>query len=145
MEGRPARGRHLAQRRSSIFGKIADKEFFPNRSPPRSWSRISAAAGGFHITGPRSKTGPNEHHDLAIYGLALACHLLWDAKKPEDWQELILERGGEPEKEQADLAELWGPDRIKKPADMEESQALPGSNARSQALARLAALNKEDV
>ncbi|RKQ68954.1 phage terminase large subunit GpA-like protein [Litorimonas taeanensis] len=131
------------------FGQNADIEFFAQLTAEvliphqRRGGRIS-----YHWE--KIKRRANEHHDIAIYNLALACgRLRWDSRTPADWEALIAERGGEPEKEQKSLEDLWGPaplasvqDKLEA-AGVTESKVLPRTASRAAALARLARLNND--
>lgn len=121
------------------FNKIADEEFF---------AQLTA-----EVLVPRTRRGgrvdyywektrkSNEHHDICLYAMALACHLRWDSRKPEQWRDLIAERGGAPEKEQASLEDLWTP-AAPRPEGVSESEVIPQTNPRARLLEQLAQLNR---
>jgi len=125
------------------FNKIADVEFFEQVTAEvliphqRRGGRIS-------YYWQKIKQRPNEHHDILIYNMALACHMRWDSRRPEDWADYIAERGGEPELEQKSFEALWSAPPKALPDGVTESKVLPRGGGRAASLALLAALNKDD-
>lgn len=126
------------------FGKNADVEFFA-QATAEVLIPVQRRGGRISYYWEKIKRRANEHHDTAIYNLAIACaRLRWDSRKPEDWNDVIAERGGDPAKEQASLEDLWGPAHIPLPENVTESKALPRTATRADSLARLARLNRDD-
>jgi len=126
------------------FPKIADEEFF-EQVTAEVLVPHARRGGRIDYYWQKIKNRPNEHHDILIYNLALACHLRWDTKKPEQWHDLIEERGVNPEAEQATLEDLWGPTKIATPKGVTESEVMPRSSPRAKLLAQLAALNNSPI